>query len=427
MNALGEAFRAALASLNAHRLRSFLTTLGILIGTMAVIAVVSVLQGFSDSIRDQFSDLGSNSLTLEALNDEENWRSGRINRLSFADIDALRYKVPGVKDVAPIIVANLGAVTWRTRNVTPQILGTTEDAQSVLGTATRLGRFITASDDQGGRRVVVIGVDVRDKLKLPRDPVGEFVLIGREWFKVVGVLEKRGEIFGFSQDNRAFIPFSVARSLTGTFDEPYMEVSFTVDDIGQVAQVKERALRAVRTTRGIKAGMTDDFEVKAADSFLKQFNQITGTATAVLAGIVGISLLAGDDRAARRDRRGEPAGGRHRHHEHHAGVGHRAHARDRHPEGARRHAPRHPDAVPARGRAALAARWPDRHRARAARRHGHRRDDPGLPAGQRAHLGDAGRGGLLGAGRRRVRHRARLESRVARSDRGPALRMTAIA
>ena len=293
MNALGEAFRAALASLNAHRLRSFLTTLGILIGTMAVIAVVSVLQGCSDSIRDQFSDLGSNSLTLEALNDEENWRSGRINRLSFADIDALRYKVPGVKDVAPIIVANLGAVTWRTRNVTPQILGTTEDAQSVLGTATRLGRFITASDDQGGRRVVVIGVDVRDKLKLPRDPVGEFVLIGREWFKVVGVLEKRGEIFGFSQDNRAFIPFSVARSLTGTFDEPYMEVSFTVDDIGQVAQVKERALRAVRTTRGIKAGMTDDFEVKAADSFLKQFNQITGTATAVLAGIVGISLLVG--------------------------------------------------------------------------------------------------------------------------------------
>jgi putative ABC transport system permease protein len=195
--------------------------------------------------------------------------------------------------VAPIIVANLGAVTWRTRNVTPQILGTTEDAQSVLGTATRLGRFITASDDQGGRRVVVIGVDVRDKLKLPRDPVGEFVLIGREWFKVVGVLEKRGEIFGFSQDNRAFIPFSVARSLTGTFDEPYMEVSFTVDDIGQVAQVKERALRAVRTTRGIKAGMTDDFEIKAADSFLKQFNQITGTATAVLAGIVGISLLVG--------------------------------------------------------------------------------------------------------------------------------------
>ena len=100
LNILGEACKAALASLNAHRLRSFLTTLGILIGTMAVIAVVSVLQGFSDSISNQFSDRGSNTLTLEAVNDQENFRSGRINRLSFDDVDVLRYKVPGVERVA---------------------------------------------------------------------------------------------------------------------------------------------------------------------------------------------------------------------------------------------------------------------------------------------------------------------------------------
>ncbi|MFM7706475.1 MAG: ABC transporter permease, partial [Gammaproteobacteria bacterium] len=196
-------------------------------------------------------------------------------------------------NVAPIIAANLGAVTWRTRNVTPQILGTTEDAQVVLGVATRQGRFLTASDDQGGRRVVVIGVDVRDELKMPKDPIGEFLLIGREWFKVVGVLEKRGEVFGFSQDNRVMIPFSVARSLTGTFDKPFMEVSFTVDDISQVAQVKARATRVIRASRNIQPGAEDDFEIEAADSFLKQFNQITATATAVLAGIVGISLLVG--------------------------------------------------------------------------------------------------------------------------------------
>ncbi|MEY4847898.1 MAG: hypothetical protein RLZZ36_1011, partial [Pseudomonadota bacterium] len=103
MNVLGEAFRAALASLNAHRLRSFLTTLGILIGTMAVIAVVSVLQGFSASISSQFSDLGSNTLTLEAVNEQENFRSGQINTLSFDDVDVLRYKVSGISRVAPII------------------------------------------------------------------------------------------------------------------------------------------------------------------------------------------------------------------------------------------------------------------------------------------------------------------------------------
>jgi putative ABC transport system permease protein len=107
------------------------------------------------------------------------------------------------------------------------------------------------------------------------------------------VLEKRGEIFGFSQDNRVMIPFSVARSLTGTFERPFMEVSFTVDDISQVAQVKARATRVIRASRNIAPGAEDDFEIQAADSFLKQFNQITATATAVLAGIVGISLLVG--------------------------------------------------------------------------------------------------------------------------------------
>ena len=293
MNLLAEAFSAALASLNAHRLRSFLTTLGILIGTMAVIAVVSVLQGFSDSISNQFSDLGSNTLTLDAINEQENFRTGRINRITFDDVETLRYRVPGISRVAPIIVPQLGGAAYRGRTTTPQILGATEESQDVLGVDASIGRYITASDDRNGRRIVVIGVDVRDELRMPKNPVGEYLLIGREWFRVVGLLEKRGEIFGFSQDNRVFIPVSVARSLTGTFERPFMEVSFTVENLAELAQVRERANRAVRLSRKLAPNAEPDFEIKAADSFIKQFNQITATATAVLAGIVGISLLVG--------------------------------------------------------------------------------------------------------------------------------------
>jgi len=293
MNAFSEAFSAALASLNAHRLRSFLTTLGILIGTMAVIAVVSVLQGFSDSISNQFSDLGSNTLTVEAINEQQNFRTGRINRITFSDVETLRYRVPGISKVAPIIVPQLGGAAYRGRTAGPQIFGATEDSQEVLGVNTTSGRFLTASDEANGRRVVVIGVAVRDELRLPKDPVGEFVLIGREWFRIVGLLEKRGEILGFSQDNRAFIPFSVARSLTGTFERPFMQVSFTVANLEELNQVRERAERAIRQSRKLAPDAPADFEIRAADSFVKQFNQITATATAVLAGIVGISLLVG--------------------------------------------------------------------------------------------------------------------------------------
>ena len=117
--------------------------------------------------------------------------------------------------VAPITVPQLGGAAYRGRSTTPQILGATEESQEVLGVDVSIGRFITASDDRNGRRIVVIGVEVRDELRMPKNPVGEYLLIGREWFRVVGLLEKRGEIFGFSQDNRVFIPFSVARSLTG--------------------------------------------------------------------------------------------------------------------------------------------------------------------------------------------------------------------
>ena len=293
MNVFAEAFSAALASLNAHRLRSFLTTLGILIGTMAVIAVVSVLQGFSDSISNQFSDLGSNTLTLDAKNEQENFRTGQINRRTFEDVDALRYKISGIERVAPILRAPLGATLYKGRSVTPQIQGATEEAQDVLGVDTSIGRFLTASDEKNGRRVAVIGTDVRDQLRMPPDPVGEYLLIGREWFRVVGLLEKRGEIFGFSQDNQIFIPFSVARSLTGTFERSWMEVSFTVTNLTEVNQVRERTERAIRATRKLPPGKANDFEITAADSFIRQFNSITATATAVLAGIVGISLLVG--------------------------------------------------------------------------------------------------------------------------------------
>ena len=92
MQAYIEAFRAALTSLAAHRLRSFLTTLGILIGTASVIAVVSLVQGMTESIKGQFADIGGSTLTLYAENDEDDWRMGKLNNITVQDIEVLRYE-----------------------------------------------------------------------------------------------------------------------------------------------------------------------------------------------------------------------------------------------------------------------------------------------------------------------------------------------
>jgi putative ABC transport system permease protein len=293
MSAYLEAFRAALTSLAGHRMRSFLTTLGILIGTASVIAVVSLVQGFSDSIKNQFSDLGGNALTLRAVNDNENFRTGKLNSITFDDIEVLRYRLSGVKEVAPVMMVDAAGASYRGRTAVPQVQATTADYSAVNGRFPKYGRFLVDSDDQGHRRVAVIGTELRDQLKMPENPVGEYFTIGGEWFKVIGVMEKQGEILGFSQDNYAVIPFDVGRAKMGNSTTPMISATFTVADLTQVEAVRDRAKRAIRESRDIKPGKDDDFKIEAADSFLKQFNEITATATAVLAGIVGISLLVG--------------------------------------------------------------------------------------------------------------------------------------
>ncbi len=293
MYAFIEAFRAALTSLMGHRMRSFLTTLGILIGTASVIAVVSLVQGFSKSISDQFADLGGSTLTLQAYTPFAEASVGKENRLSFNDVDTLRYRVAGVDQVVPTMFIPLAAAGYRGRSASPQVLATTAEYPAVRGNYPAKGRFIVASDDVGRRRVAVIGAKVIEDLELPDDPIGEFIRVGSEWFKVVGVMEKRGEIFGFNQDSIVLIPFDVGRAMTGNNVLPRMSVSFTAVGLADVEALRERTKRAIRVSRKIRPGEEDDFRVEAADSFVKQFESITATATAVLAGIVSISLLVG--------------------------------------------------------------------------------------------------------------------------------------
>jgi putative ABC transport system permease protein len=289
-----ESLRAAWLNLMAHRLRSFLTTLGILIGTASVVAVVALMSGFADSIKAQFADLGGTALTLKPVNNRENWTTGNLNMLKLSDLDVLRYKVEGVSHVAPEMgVSYSGTVRYRGRNASPQVVATTADYVWVEHRLPEFGRFLVESDDQGHRRVAVIGPKLRDDLKLPDNPVGEFIQVGSEWFKVIGVMEKRGEIFGFSQDDYLIVPFDVGRALQGQNRRLMFEAHFTVAAMDQIDTVKDKVNRAIRAAHKLPTGKDDDFEVTSADQLAKQFGQITGMATLVLGGIVSISLLVG--------------------------------------------------------------------------------------------------------------------------------------
>ena len=293
MTAYIEAFRAALTSLLAHRMRSFLTTLGILIGTASVIAVVSLIQGFSAFVSEQFADIGGSTLTLQAHTPFDEAVLGRENFLTFEDVDALRHRVAGVDKVVPTMAVPAVGIAVRGRTAAAQVIATSSDFTAVQGIYPDIGRFLVASDDSSRRRVVVLGPDVVEDLELPADPVGEFIRIGNDWFKVVGVMESRGEFFGMSQDNYVVIPFDVGRAMTGSSNKPRMSISFTASDLAEVDALRERVRRAIRRTHKLAPGADDDFKIQTAESALKSFEEFTAMTTAVLGGIVGISLLVG--------------------------------------------------------------------------------------------------------------------------------------
>jgi len=294
--AVQECLRSALASIRAHGLRSLLTMLGIIIGVASVICVIGLVQGLSSSISAQFEGLGSSTLTLRSFTPLEDQLRGKFNRLRPTDLEELRYRVEGINNVTPIVFGGqrFGAeVRFGSNTANGQLLGTTNRYQDVAALYPRVGRFLTDSDDVSRRRVVVLGEQMRKDLKLPNDPSGQFVQIGREWFKVVGSMEARGEVFGQSQDNFALMPYETALAVTGVIAQPDLWISFSVADLDNVANVKQQVIALIRRLHGLGDKQPDDFVVEGSDSLANTFKQISQTVTAVVAGIVSISLLVG--------------------------------------------------------------------------------------------------------------------------------------
>jgi putative ABC transport system permease protein len=291
--ALQESLRSALAAITAHRLRSFLTMLGIIIGVASVICVIALVQGLQSRISQLFEGLGSSTLTLVADTSLEDRLRGKVNRLRLTDLDELRYRIDGISHITPVLPVSVGQVTWGSQSAAGQFFGTTGSLQDVQHLFPRTGRFITTSDDASRRRVVVLGDKIRKDLKMPERPEGQFVQLGREWFKVIGVMEPRGEVLGQNLDGFMLMPFETALAFTGTQVQPDFQVSFAVDDPDAVENVKQRVIALIRRAHGLGRDDPNDFTVQASDSISKTFGQIMSTVTLVVASVVGISLLVG--------------------------------------------------------------------------------------------------------------------------------------
>jgi putative ABC transport system permease protein len=287
-----EGARAALSSIRAHSFRSFLTTLGIVIGVASVIAMISIIQGLSVMIGDQFAGLGANGVTVSSFTSREAFLAGRIARLTEADYNLIRYRVDGLESITPIMQTQ-GQVRSGSKATATQVIGSTYAYQEVAQYFTSHGRFISDSDNQTRRRVAIIGEQVRTDLSLPDNPLGEYVQFNGEWLRIIGLLEEKGEIFGQSQDNQLIIPFNTLASLQGNQRQRDLWIRLTIRDLNELDQVSATITRLLRSAHNIGRDDEDDFRVQSAQQLQDTVEGILNTVTVVMSGIVSISLLVG--------------------------------------------------------------------------------------------------------------------------------------
>jgi putative ABC transport system permease protein len=292
-----EAIRIALASLRANKLRSFLTVLGILIGVSSVIAVVAITQGLDRYISDRVLELGSKSFRLQRTPDiitsHQMWQEMmKRKRVNLDDLDAVAKACTLCSEVGASV--GTGGSAKRGRNVqkSVQIQGITANI-SRIGSIRDLqsGRHIVREDVDQGRRVAVIGTDLVDALFANVDPIGKEIDVDGRPLTVVGVAEKKGAVFGNSQDNFVWMPITTFQKLYGSRNS--VTIQAEADSMAVFEKAQDQVRVAMRARRHLTYHEPDDFSIETGESIMDLWQNATRGIYVVTFVVTAISLLIG--------------------------------------------------------------------------------------------------------------------------------------
>lgn len=298
---LKEIFAMAFDSLKTHKLRSFLTLLGIMIGVMTVIGMVSIIQGLNKSFLSELEAAGSDLIIIqkyEAVQMGEMSEEMRKRKdLTWEDAKAIEQGAPLVNAVAANINSNIfDEIPVKYRNISSDntlILGSNEKFPVVYNIyLPKEGRFLTESEITHSSRAAMLGFETAETLFPHTSAVGKEIRIGPEKFTVVGVLNKRGQMFGQSRDNFAAIPITTFMKYFD-YDKSSLQIGAVPKTPGTIQETIDQIRNVLRQRRKVGFGKPDDFEVYTQESMLDLYNQITGAAYLVMVVISSIGLLVG--------------------------------------------------------------------------------------------------------------------------------------
>src|SRR6266536_2724709 len=279
-----EAWRAALDSLRADRLRSGLTMLGVVIGVAAVVVLVAIGTGAKQEVESQVQGLGSN-LLLVVPGQVTFGNAPTSSPMTITDVDAIA-RVAGGRDRLTASLSSGETVRAGSTSEFVSMLGVLETTPTVFIRNLTHGSYLTRSDVDTARRVAVLGWSVAQHLFGDRDPVGLQLDVAGVRFRVVGVFEKLGQSLGVDRDNEVHIPLTAAQRLLGT---PRVDALAVKAPDG--ARINELGAQIVAELTRRHPGI--EFSAVTQDQILGVLGQILGVLTGVLAAIAGISLLVG--------------------------------------------------------------------------------------------------------------------------------------
>jgi putative ABC transport system permease protein len=291
-----QSVRIALRSIGANKLRSSLTMLGIIIGVMAVITMLSIGRGMQNTVTAQISSIGTNLLFIRPGNTQQGGvrQNEAAATLTLDDAEALM-SLPNVVGVAPTI-DGMVQLAYLGNNTVARMIGATPEYVDTMNANVASGEFLSASQVTGRSAVVVLGAGVATTLFDTADPVGQTVRVNAQNFRVIGVMEAKGGTGFMNADNQVFVPVSTAGSrlvggnrFRGGNVVSTINVKITdsnvqdavVQDISDVLRERHRVV------------FQDDFTIQSQQDILNTLNQVTAAFTIFLGGIAGISLVVG--------------------------------------------------------------------------------------------------------------------------------------
>jgi len=292
---VSESLRIAVTNLRVHKVRSFLTVLGTVIGVMSVITIVSIIEGMNKYVSERLLEEGSNTFYVDKIglitDYQEYLDAMKRKDLTTDDARALERLSTSILVVGSMSESR-SDVRYRSREVSSvQIRGVDEGYQAASVVEVEYGRFLSREDVVRRRPVCVLGTDVRDKLFSGLDPLGKEVRVGRYIFRVIGVAEKKGSLLGMSQDSNVMMPLPAFRKAFGSRSSVMLVAKAKDQESLGLAQDEARAI--LRARRKVPFSKPDDFSIMSAETFMEIYKNFTSTAYLVTVGIAALSLVVG--------------------------------------------------------------------------------------------------------------------------------------